>query len=120
MENLQLQPWIFALPILIMLGAALFEEARIVATNLGRAMRIGTVGGVSTALVVVAAADPTGHLIPLAVASGAVSVAGTTVLHDEQRAWFGKRLSGLRWKRVDRPYEKSSPVRGKRKGRKKN
>ena len=120
MENLQLQPWMLALPILIALGFALFEEVRIVATNLGRAARVGTVGGVSTVLVVAAAADPTGHLIPLAVASGAVSVAGTAVLHDEQRAWFAKRLSTIRWKRTDRPHEKTSPIRGKRKGRKKN
>ena len=104
----ELPAWLIALPILAALAVLAAPSVEIIARNLRRVGSAGVVGGISTAVIAVAAAHPDGALVPAAIAAGAASTAAAGSLAHPERAWFGKRLASARFKRTDIKRTKTS------------
>jgi hypothetical protein len=100
--------WLLVLPILTAVIVLAAPNVAIVARNLRRMGSAGVVGGVSTAVIAVAASHPDTGLVTAAIAAGAASTAAVGYLSHPEREWFGKRLSGLRFKRTDVKRTKTS------------
>ena len=96
------------LPIVTAAVVLFAPNVAIVARNLRRMGSAGVVGGVSTAVIAVVATHPDGGLMTAAIAAGAASTAAAGYLSHPEREWFGKRLSGLRFKRTDIKRTKTS------------
>ena len=107
MDSNALPIWLIALPVIAVVAVLIAPNVSIVARNLRRAGSAGVVGGISSAVVAVAASHPDTSMVPAAIAAGLASTAAAGYLSHPERAWFGKRLSGARFKRTD-------VVRGKR------
>ena len=108
MNTTELPAWLIALPILAALAVLAAPSVEIIARNLRRVGSAGVVGGISTAVIAVAAAHPDGALVPAAIATGAASTAAAGYLAHPERAWFGKRLASARFKRTDIKRTKTS------------
>ena len=104
----ELPAWLIALPILAALAVLAAPSVEIIARNLRRVGSAGVVGGISTAVIAVAAAHPDGALVPAAIGAGAASTAAAGYLAHPERAWFGKRLASARFKRTDIKRTKTS------------
>jgi hypothetical protein len=99
MTTTEFPAWLIALPILAALTVLAAPSVEIIARNLRRVGSAGIVGGVSSTVVALTATQGDPSLIPVAVAAGAASTAAVGYLAHPERAWFGKRLSALRFKR---------------------
>ena len=108
MPTSDLPLWLLVLPILTAVIVLAAPNVAIVARNLRRMGSAGVVGGVSTAVVAVAASHTDPGLVTAAIAAGAASTAAVGYLSHPEREWFGKRLSGLRFKRTDVKRTKTS------------
>jgi hypothetical protein len=108
MSSSDLPTWLIVLPIVAAIAVLAAPSVEIIARNLRRAGSAGVVGGISTAVIAVAATQPDGALIPAAIAAGAASTAAAGYLAHPERAWFGKRLSAARFKRTDIKRTKTS------------
>ncbi len=108
MSSSDLPTWLIVLPIVAAIAVLAAPSVEIIARNLRRAGSAGVVGGISTAVIAVAATQPDGALIPAAIAAGAASTAAAGYLAHPERAWFGKRLSAARFKRTDIKRTKAS------------
>ena len=108
MNTNELPAWLIALPILAALAVLAAPSVEIIARNLRRVGSAGVVGGISTAVIAVAAAHPDGALVPAAIAAGAASTAAAGYLAHPERAWFGKRLASARFKRTNIKRTKTS------------
>jgi len=108
MSSSDLPTWLIVLPIVAAIAVLAAPSVEIIARNLRRAGSAGVVGGISTAVIAVAATQPDGALIPAAIAAGAASTAAVGYLAHPERAWFGKRLAAARFKRTDIKRTKTS------------
>ena len=108
MPTSDLPLWLLVLPILTAVIVLAAPNVAIVARNLRRMGSAGVVGGVSTAVIAVAASHADTGLVTAAIAAGAASTAAVGYLSHPEREWFGKRLSGLRFKRTDVKRTKTS------------
>ena len=108
MSSSDLPTWLIVLPIVAAIAVLAAPSVEIIARNPRRAGSAGVVGGISTAVIAVAATQPDGALIPAAIAAGAASTAAAGYLAHPERAWFGKRLSAARFKRTDIKRTKTS------------
>jgi len=108
MASSELPVWLLALPIVAAVIVLFAPNVAIIARNLRRAGSTGVVAGISTAVIAIAASHHHADMVPAAIAAGTASTAAVGYLSHPERAWFGKRLAALRFKRTDRPHTKTS------------